>query len=94
MSDEDFDRMLAAWFGNIARVLLPGRGFYIRGGYANLGNYPSVLKSCGLYFSRGYRVGQAEPEKVRTRFYVPKSKEAELTDERARRLRSVANGWR
>ncbi|MBK8915027.1 MAG: ParB N-terminal domain-containing protein [Phycisphaerales bacterium] len=53
VSDETFDRLLAAWFGNIARVLLPGRGFYIWGGYANLGNYPPVLKSCGLYFSQG-----------------------------------------
>jgi len=29
MSDEDFDRMLRAWFGNIARVLVPGRSFYL-----------------------------------------------------------------
>ena len=35
MSDEAFDELLAAWFGNIARVLEPGRGFYIWGGYAN-----------------------------------------------------------
>ena len=34
-------------------MLLPGRGFYIWGGYANLGNYPPVLKSNGLYFSQG-----------------------------------------
>jgi DNA modification methylase len=53
VSDEDFDRMLRAWFGNIARVLLPGRGFYIWGGYSNLGNYPPALKECGLYFSQG-----------------------------------------
>jgi DNA modification methylase len=52
VSDEAFDKMLAAWFGNIARVLLPGRGFYIWGGYANCGNYPPVLKACELYFSQ------------------------------------------
>lgn len=52
VSDEAFDKMLHAWFGNIARVLLPGRGFYIWGGYANCGNYPPVLKACGLYFSQ------------------------------------------
>jgi len=52
VSDEDFDRMLRAWFGNIARVLAPGRGFYNWGGYANCGNYPPVLKACGLYFSQ------------------------------------------
>ena len=53
VSDEEFDRLLHAWFGNLARVLLPGRGFYIWGGYGNLGNYPPVLKACGLYFSQG-----------------------------------------
>ncbi|MCG3180455.1 MAG: hypothetical protein BIFFINMI_02816 [Phycisphaerae bacterium] len=53
VSDEEFDKMLYAWFGNIARVLEPGGSFYIWGGYANLGNYPPVLKGCELYFSQG-----------------------------------------
>jgi len=52
VSDEEFERLLHAWFGQLARVLLPGRGFYIWGGYANCGNYPPVLKACGLYFSQ------------------------------------------
>ncbi len=52
VSDEAFDEMLLAWFGNIARVLQPGRCFYIWGGYANCANYPPVLKACGLYFSQ------------------------------------------
>ncbi len=52
VSDEEFDRLLAAWFGNIARVLLPGRAAYIWGGYANCANYPPVLKAVGLYFSQ------------------------------------------
>jgi DNA modification methylase len=52
VSDEAFDKLLHAWFGNIARVLLPGRCFYIWGGYANCGNYPPVLKACELYFSQ------------------------------------------
>jgi DNA modification methylase len=52
MSPEDFDAMLHAWFGNIARVLVPGRCFYIWGGYANCGNYPPVLKACELYFAQ------------------------------------------
>jgi DNA modification methylase len=52
VSDDEFDRLLRAWFGNIARVLEPGRSFYIWGGYANCGNYPPVLKSTGLYFSQ------------------------------------------
>jgi DNA modification methylase len=52
VSDDEFMRLLHAWFGNIARVLAPGRAFYIWGGYANVGNYPPVLKACGLYFSQ------------------------------------------
>src|SRR5258708_949858 len=52
VSDAEFDRLLTAWFGNMARVLAPGRSFYIWGGYANCGNYPPVLKACGLYFSQ------------------------------------------
>lgn len=52
VSDEEFERLLRAWFGNIARVLLPGRAAYIWGGYSNCGNYPSALKDAGLYFSQ------------------------------------------
>jgi DNA modification methylase len=52
VSDEEFDRLLMAWFGNIARVLLPGHGFYVWGGYANVANYPPVFKRCSMYFSQ------------------------------------------
>ncbi len=52
VSDAAFDQLLADWFGNMARVLAPGRGFYIWGGYANCANYPPVLKKHGLYFSQ------------------------------------------
>ncbi len=52
VTDDEFDRLLDAWFGNAARVLLPGRSFYIWGGYANLGNYPPFLKKHELYFSQ------------------------------------------
>ncbi len=52
MSDAEFENLLAAWFGQIARVLLPGRAFYVWGGYANVGNYPPALSACGLYFSQ------------------------------------------
>jgi DNA modification methylase len=52
VSDEEFDRLLTAWFGNLTRVLLPGRGFYIWGGYANIANYPAVLKAHDLYMSQ------------------------------------------
>ncbi len=50
ISDEACDDLLAKWFGNIARVLLPGRSFYIWGGWSNLGNYPPVLKQCDLFW--------------------------------------------
>lgn len=33
VTDAAFDELLDAWFGNAARVLAPGRGFYIWGGY-------------------------------------------------------------
>jgi DNA modification methylase len=52
LSDEEFDRLLHAWFGNMARVLEPGRACYVWGGYSNCGNYPRVLKATGLYFSQ------------------------------------------
>jgi len=53
VSDEEFNAMLHAWFGNMASVLDPGRSFYIWGGYANLGNYPPALEASELYFSQG-----------------------------------------
>jgi DNA modification methylase len=53
MSDEEFDAMLRTWFGNIARVLLPGRAFYLWGGYANWANYCDALSVCGLRFAQG-----------------------------------------
>jgi DNA modification methylase len=52
VSDEEFNKLLDAWFNNISRVLQPGRAFYIWGGYANVANYPPVLKATGLYFSQ------------------------------------------
>jgi len=68
VSDEAFDEMLLAWFGNIARVLLPGRSFYIWGGYANCGNYPPVLKVVGLYFSQSIIWDKQHPVLTRKDF--------------------------
>ena len=68
VSDEAFDQMLHAWFGNIARVLLPGRGFYIWGGYANLGNYPPFLKKHKLYFSQAIVWDKQHPVLTRKDF--------------------------
>jgi DNA modification methylase len=52
VSDEEFARLLRAWFGNVQRVLEPGRAYYIWGGYSNIWNYPNALKECELYFSQ------------------------------------------
>jgi DNA modification methylase len=68
VTDDAFDKLLHGWFGNIARVLVPGRGFYIWGGYANLGNYPPVLKACELYFSQGIVWDKQHPVLTRKDF--------------------------
>jgi DNA modification methylase len=68
VSDQEFDRLLDAWFGNIARVLDPGRGFYIWGGYANCGNYPPFLKKHGLYFSQAIIWDKMHPVLTRKDF--------------------------
>lgn len=52
LTDEEFVKKLDGWFGNLARVLVPGGGFYIWGGYANCANYPPVLKAKELYFAQ------------------------------------------
>ncbi len=52
ISDDEFARLLRVWFGNIQRVLEPGRSFYIWGGYSNIWNYPNALKESELYFSQ------------------------------------------
>jgi DNA modification methylase len=52
VSDEAFGKMLLAWFGNMARVLMPGRLFFLFGGYSNIKNYPAALEASGLYFSQ------------------------------------------
>jgi DNA modification methylase len=51
-SEADYNRMLRAWFGSLARALLPGRSFYVWGGYSNCANYPPALHEAGLYFSQ------------------------------------------
>ena len=68
LSDEQFVQLLHAWFGQIARVLLPGRALYCWGGYANCGNYPPVLKACGLYFSQAIIWDKEHPVLTRKDF--------------------------
>ncbi|MGE4198948.1 MAG: DNA modification methylase, partial [Phycisphaerales bacterium] len=68
VSDEAFEGMLLAWFGNISRVLEPGRAFYIWGGYANVANYPPALKANGLYFSQSIIWDKQHPVLTRKDF--------------------------
>jgi len=68
VTDEEFDRLLDAWFGNMARVLEPGRVFYIWGGYANCGNYPPVLVRHDLYFSQAVIWDKMHPVLTRKDF--------------------------
>lgn len=49
---EEFGRLLRVWFRNLAEALLPGRAFYLWGGYSNIENYPPAIRESGLYFSQ------------------------------------------
>jgi DNA modification methylase len=68
LSDEEFNGRLEEWFGHVARVLEPGGSFYIWAGFANLGNYPPVLKACGLYFSQAIVWNKMHPVLTRKDF--------------------------
>jgi len=68
VSDEEFERLLLAWFSQLARALEPGRGFYIWGGYANCANYPPALTACGLYFSQAIIWDKQHPVLTRKDF--------------------------
>jgi len=68
LPDDEFAVLLRKWFGNIARALLPGRSFYIWGGYSNFGNYPPALKESGLYFSQAIIWDKQHPVLTRKDF--------------------------
>ena len=65
---EEFSGRLSVWFANIARVLQPGGSYVIWGGYANLGNFPPVLRTCGLYFSQAIVWNKLHPVLTRKDF--------------------------
>ncbi|KAA5541498.1 chromosome partitioning protein ParB [Roseiconus nitratireducens] len=68
ISEEEFDRLLLAWFENASRVLVPGGCAYVWGGYANLGNYPGPLKQAGIYFSQAIVWDKQHPVMTRKDF--------------------------
>ncbi|KAA1258305.1 Modification methylase DpnIIB [Rubripirellula obstinata] len=68
ISEDEFDRLLLAWFENASRVLVPGGCAYVWGGYANLGNYPGPLKQAGIYFSQAIVWDKQHPVMTRKDF--------------------------
>lgn len=68
VTDEAFDELLLAWFGNAAKSLMPGGAFYIWGGYANTANYPPAMEASGLYFSQGIIWAKDHPVLTRKDF--------------------------
>src|SRR6056297_3241595 len=68
VTDEEFDQLLDAWFGNAARVLDAGRSFYIWGGFSNCANYPPFLKKHELYFSQAIIWDKQHPVLTRKDF--------------------------
>ena len=68
LGEEEFNQLLDAWFGNMARVLLPGRTFYIWGGFSNCANYPPYLKKHELYFSQAIIWDKQHPVLTRKDF--------------------------
>jgi DNA modification methylase len=52
VSDDEFRKLLDAWFKNLSNALEPGRSFYVWGGYSNIKNYPAAFETAGLYFSQ------------------------------------------
>lgn len=68
VSDEEFEQMLLAWFGNAARVLEPGRAFYFWGGFRNYEQYPKAIRASGLYFSQAIVWDKLHPVLTRKDF--------------------------
>ena len=53
LPSSEFLNLLYMWFHHVSQALEPGNAFYIWGGYSNIVNYPSIIKSAGLYYSHG-----------------------------------------
>ena len=52
LPEAEFAKLLRDWFKNLAEALLPGRSFYLWGGFSNIANYPPAIAEAGLYFSQ------------------------------------------
>ncbi len=67
-SEDEFERLLDGWFGNLSRVLLPGRAFYVWGGYANLDRFPRTLQRHDLHLSQAIVWDKQHPVLTRKDF--------------------------
>lgn len=52
LKPEAFAGKLVEWFNAIGSALVPGRSFFVWGGYSNLMNYPAAFASAGLFMSQ------------------------------------------
>jgi DNA modification methylase len=68
VSEDAFRKLLDAWIGNLARVLLPGHSWYLWGGFSNCGTYPPLLQKHGLYFSQAIIWDKQHPVLTRKDF--------------------------
>jgi hypothetical protein len=68
VSDEAFDEMLLAWFGNAARVLKPGGRSTSGAATPTSATTPAPLKAAGLYFSQGIVWDKQHPVLTRKDF--------------------------
>jgi DNA modification methylase len=68
LKPEDFYALLVKWFGNLSRVLSPGRSFYIWGGFSNVDNFPRAAREVGLYFSQAIIWNKEHPNLTRKDF--------------------------
>jgi hypothetical protein len=68
LPEDEFNKLLHAWFQNIALALQPGRAFFIWGGYSNLPNYPPALAAAGLYYSQAIVWNKLHPVMTRKDF--------------------------
>ncbi len=58
VSDEEFDRLLDSWFGNIARVLLPGHAAYVLGRLWELRKLSTISKEAWVVLFPSYHLGE------------------------------------
>ena len=90
VSDEEFDRLLDAWFGNMARVLEPGRGVLHLGRLRQLRELPAVPEEARPVLLAGDHLGQAAPGADAQGLHGQRTSGASTAGRKARRTSSSA----